>query len=119
MYKILICIFILAICAVKGIPSNLLKLKCDIELSESKETCYADNDNPYPYTGVKTPYDFVHNNITKRIALEREYIRAEISARYQEGKFYCSIVINCVNAYFRLQTAANLDADQTWHSIPE
>ncbi|XP_012230386.2 multiple inositol polyphosphate phosphatase 1 isoform X1 [Linepithema humile] len=65
-----LCFFILAICAVEGIPSNILKLKCDIEMSEKLETCYADNNNPYPFTGVKTAYDFVHSNITKRIVLE-------------------------------------------------
>jgi len=81
-----LCFFILAICAVKGVPPNMPRYS---QSSRRMESCYADNDNPYPYTGVKTPYDFVHSNITKRVALRGEY-----SCRKRLGEFRYSGVIN-------------------------
>ncbi|XP_014471655.1 PREDICTED: multiple inositol polyphosphate phosphatase 1-like isoform X2 [Dinoponera quadriceps] len=36
-------------------------------VSKEDESCYADNRNPYIYTGTTTAYHFVSNNVTERI----------------------------------------------------
>lgn len=111
-----LCLLILVVCAVKGMPEKMLK---HIKFTQELESCYADNDNFYPFTGVKTAYDFVHDNIAKRIVLQSEYVCRNFSTLSIKKESFIVQFWLIANTYFRLQTAADLDDGQTWHALPE
>lgn len=41
--------------------------------SRDVESCHADDNDPYFYTGIKTPYNYVYNETAQRINLPGEY----------------------------------------------